>query len=97
MILGLNIFIIRLSHANENTNKLNNNVVCDRQGLQNKIKELAKKNKAINKDICIILCKEFRDGFLCCKSSTANDSLLLHNFVLSLNDSTIDNSICVCP
>ena len=49
------------------------------------------------KNVIIILCSEFRDGFLLCKSLIVNEVLLLHTFTLQSRDSTHDFSIYTYP
>ena len=82
LILGLNIMLIRASYVDKEICKLKNNLICDGCSLQVKIKDLAEKCEKIDKDVYILICKEFRDGVSLHVTLSSSDGLLLHTFTL---------------
>ena len=61
LMLGIKVKLIIARHEDEDVGDLKNNVVCHGHGLLIDIKKLAFKCNMLDKDVCMLICKEFRD------------------------------------
>ena len=97
LLLGLDAALMRSTNCIEDMQDCINNTIADGLEMRNEIIELAKICNLTSKTICIMPYREFRDGFLPCKSLMANEGLLLHTLSLQSRDSTCDSAMCTHP
>ena len=97
LLLGLDVTLIRATHCVEDMDKCINNSVSDGKKMREEIVKLAEKCNKTDKEVTIVPCSQFRDGFLPCKSVASNEGLLLHTVTIQSRDSACDSSTCTCP
>ena len=91
LMIGMDIARIRTREVEKDLDKCIHNSIADAEGIRKEIRELAKKCNEMDKDITIIPCIEFRDGFNANSSLTTNEGLLFHSLTLQSRDSTCDS------
>ena len=96
-MIGLDVFMIRSSRADEELLSMTKNVIGSAKGVQKETKELAARCSSINKDVCILVGKQFKDGFNPNDGLNGNDRIIRYILTFQPIDSTIDDSVCTCP